>query len=117
MPLFQAVLMLNGCVAALSLGCVQIQHAGCRTDFQLMKRGCAVLLAQREEQYSVHGTARPRVPAMPTNVTAGDALVEAVGRNSYEDCLRALGDGAYVDHLASEHSAYTGYTLRLPLRA
>ena len=22
----------------------------------------------------------------------------------------ALGDGAYVDHLASEHSAYTGYT-------
>ena len=47
---------------------------------------------------------------MPTNVTAGDALVEAVGRNSYEDCLRALGDGAYVDHLASEHSAYTGYT-------
>ena len=54
---------------------------------------------------------------MPTNVTAGDALVEAVGRNSYEDCLRALGDGAYVDHLASEHSAYTGYTLRLPLRA
>ena len=59
----------------------------------------------------------PRVPAMPTNVAAGDALVEAVGRNSYEDCLRALGDGAYVDHLASEHSAYTGYTLRLPLRA
>ena len=53
---------------------------------------------------------RARVPAMPTNVTAGDALVEAVGRNSYEDCLRALGDGAYVDHLASEHSAYTGYT-------
>ena len=52
-----------------------------------------------------------------TNVAAGDALVEAVGRNSYEDCLRALGDGAYVDHLASEHSAYTGYTLRLPLRA
>ena len=33
-----------------------------------------------------------------------------MGRNSYEDCLRALGDGAYVDHLASEHSAYTGYT-------
>ena len=53
---------------------------------------------------------RARVPAMPTNVAAGDALVEAVGRNSYEDCLRALGDGAYVDHLASEHSAYTGYT-------
>ena len=21
-----------------------------------------------------------------------------------------VGDGAYVDHLASEHSAYTGYT-------
>ena len=30
---------------------------------------------------------------MPTNVTAGDALVEAVGRNSYEDCLCALGEG------------------------